>query len=40
VLHVFAACDAPADYVRRLRVASESFFVSLGVTPRAPTAGD
>jgi HD superfamily phosphohydrolase len=36
VLHVFAACDAPPDYVRRLCVAAERLFTPFG----AHTRGD
>ncbi len=35
VIHVFAAHDAPADYVRRLRVAAERLFMPLGASLRA-----
>ncbi len=35
VIHVFAAHDAPPDYVRRLRVAAELLLTPLGALPRA-----
>ena len=36
VIHVFAAYDAPLDYVRRLQVAAERVFAPLGARPREP----
>ena len=34
VIHVFAAYDAPPDYVRRLRVAADLVFMPIGAVPR------
>lgn len=40
VIHIFAAHDAPPDYVRRLCVASERLFAPLGARPREVQGGE